>query len=147
LFYLVSLLVFAIDRAIKVLVSVNLDPAQSIPVIKNLVHLTYVQNTGVAFGFFRGQRLALGAIGLAVCAVVVYFHARLSRKDALIVAALAVILGGSLGNLYDRVFLGYVIDYIDLRVFPVFNLADIAINIGVLLIIFGIFVKGAECIQ
>ncbi len=147
MFYLVSLLIFAIDRAIKVLVSVKLDPAQSIPIIKNIIHITYVQNTGVAFGFFRGQRFALVAIGLLVCAVVVYFYSRLNIKDALLVAALAVILGGSLGNLYDRVFLGYVIDYIDLRVFPVFNLADVAINIGVLLIILEMIVKGAECIQ
>jgi signal peptidase II len=135
LFYLIALLVFAIDYLIKFTVSARLAPAKSITVIKGLFNLTYVRNTGVAFGLFPGQRLILVLIGIAVCAAVIYFYAKIKREDFLFKVYLAIILGGSMGNLFDRVFFGYVIDYFDVRVFPVFNFADVAINLGVFLII------------
>jgi len=141
LFYLVSFLVFAIDLLIKSIVSIRLAPIRSMPLIKGVLNLTYVRNTGVAFGLFPGQRLFLVLIGIAVCAVVVYFYVNATREEVLFKAYLAMIMGGSLGNLYDRVFFGHVIDYIDFRVFPVFNFADIAINLGVFLIIVDIFLK------
>lgn len=131
MFYLVALLVFAVDCLIKFIVSTRLTPAGSLPLIKGIFHLSYVRNTGVAFGLFPDQRLFLILIGLAVCAAVIYFY----RKNKTEEVYLALILGGSLGNLYDRIFLGYVVDYLDFRVFPVFNFADIAINLGVFLII------------
>jgi signal peptidase II len=135
LFYLVALLVFAVDCLIKFVVSTRLALAGSVPVIKGIFHLTYVRNTGVAFGLFPDLRLFLVLIGLAVCAAVIYFYAKTKKEELY----LALILGGSLGNLYDRIFLGYVVDYLDFRVFPVFNFADIAINLGVFLIIVDIF--------
>jgi signal peptidase II len=141
LFYLVSLFVFAIDLLIKAIVSTYLAPIKSVPVIKGVINLTYVRNTGVAFGLFPDQRLFLVLIGIAVCAVVVYFYVNAKREEVLFKTYLAMIMGGSLGNLYDRVFFGHVIDYIDFRVFPVFNFADIAINLGVFLIILDIFLK------
>ena len=141
MFYLVSLFVFAIDLLIKFIVSTRLAPIGSLPVIKGVLNLTYVRNTGVAFGLFPGQRLLLILIGIAVCAVVVYFYVNAKREEVLFKTYLAMIMGGSLGNLYDRVFFGHVIDYIDFRVFPVFNFADIAINLGVFLIILDIFLK------
>jgi signal peptidase II len=115
--------------------------------IKNFLYITYVQNTGVAFGFFRDQRVPLLIIGFIVCAIVMYFYLHTRKKDPMVTTALAFIMGGSLGNLYDRLFHGFVIDYIDFRFFPVFNLADISINIGVALIICAVLIKGAECIQ
>ncbi len=143
MFYLIALLVFAFDLLIKLAVSTRLAPARSIPVIKGIFNLTYVRNTGVAFGLFPDQRLILVLIGIAVCAAVIYFYAKIKREDFLFKAYLAIILGGSLGNLFDRIFFGYVIDYFDLRVFPVFNFADIAINLGVFLIILD-FVLGGQ---
>jgi signal peptidase II len=111
------------------------------PVIKGIFNLTYVRNPGVAFGLFPGQRLILVFIGIAVCAAVIYFYMKGDREDILFKVYLAVILGGSLGNLFNRIFSGYVIDYLDFRVFPVFNFADIAINIGVFLVILDLAIR------
>ncbi|MFH1710640.1 MAG: signal peptidase II [bacterium] len=141
MFYLVAFFVFAIDLSIKAAASTFLAPAGSVPIIKGFLHLTYVLNSGVAFGLFPDQRLPLVLIGVAICAIVIYFYASAKKEEILLKIYLAIIMGGSLGNLFDRVFFGRVIDYIDFRVFPVFNFADIAINLGVFLIIFDLFLK------
>ena len=146
MFYFVSLIVFALDRAVKFLVVKTLEPVGSVQFLKSPLYFTYVSNTGVAFGFFRDHRAALIVIGMIVCAVVAYFYMKSNRNDTFFILALALIMGGSLGNLFDRVVFGYVIDYIDLKFFAVFNLADMAINVGVLLILFEIF-RGSKCIQ
>jgi signal peptidase II len=135
LFYLSALLVFLLDRALKSVAFARLAPAGSLPVIKGFFNLTYVRNTGVAFGLFPGQRLFLILIGIIVCFLVVYYHEKSGNKNLLLNVYLGLILGGSLGNLFDRVVSGYVTDYMDFRVFPVFNLADMCINLGVILII------------
>ena len=141
MFYPISLLVFAIDTFIKTVISTQLSPAISMPLIKGILNLTFVRNTGVAFGLFPGKRLLLILISIAVCALVIYFYSRTRKKDFLLRIAFAIILGGSLCNLFDRIFYGYVIDYVDFRVFPVFNLSDVAINLGVFLIILDLFFK------
>ena len=141
MFYPIALLVFAFDTFIKTVFSCHFLPATSVPLIKGVLNLTYIRNTGVAFGFMPGQRLLLILISMAVCAIVIYFYTKTKKKDFLLRVSFAIILGGSLSNLFDRVFYGYVIDYIDLRVFPVFNLSDVAINLGVFLIILDLFMK------
>lgn len=135
MFYLAALLVFLFDRALKSVAFARLAPAGSLPVIKGFFNLTYVRNSGVAFGLFPGQRLLLILIGIIVCFLVVYYHERSGNKNLLLNVYLGLIFGGSLGNLFDRVVSGYVTDYMDFRVFPVFNLADMCINLGVILII------------
>ncbi len=135
MFYLSALLVFLFDRILKSIISARISPVGSIPLIKGFFNLTYVRNTGVAFGLFPGQRIILILIGVLICALVVYYQARSGNQNLFLSFCLALILGGSLGNLFDRIFFGYVIDYVDFRVFPVFNFADAAINAGVLLII------------
>jgi len=141
LFYPVALLVFVFDTFVKSLISGHFHPADSVPLIRGILNLTYVRNTGVAFGLFPGKRLLLILISIAVCAIVIYFYSRTRKKDLLLRVAFAIILGGSLCNLFDRIFYGYVIDYVDFKVFPVFNLSDVAINLGVFLIILDLFFK------
>ena len=141
MFYPVALLVFVFDTFVKSLISGHFHPADSVPLIRGILNLTYVRNTGVAFGLFPGKMLLLILISIAVCAIVIYFYSRTRKKDLLLRVAFAIILGGSLCNLFDRVFYGYVIDYVDFRVFPVFNLSDVAINLGVFLIILDLFFK------
>jgi len=116
---------------------------QSIPLISNMLHLTYVQNTGAAFGLLGGWRAFLLVIGFVVIIAILYINAHLTKKDHLHLP-LAIILGGSIGNLLDRIFRSYVIDYIDFRVWPVFNLADIMINIGFLILIYQILFNKEE---
>ncbi len=142
MFYLVSLLVFAADRILKLVVSFNLMPSQSEPFIDGLIRFTYVRNTGMAFGFLQGQRIFLIMTGLLICAFIYYIYLKVPRSNLLFVISLALIMGGSLGNLFDRSFYGYVVDFIDLRAFPVFNFADTMINLGVIMIFLGLLMEG-----
>jgi len=134
LFYLLSLAILVIDQFLKYLVHKFMYLGQSITLL-NGIKLTYVRNTGAAFSLFTGFSSYLSIIGIIVVLAVIYFHHKLPAKKYYWQTALAFVLGGSLGNLVDRIFRSYVIDYIDLSVWPVFNLADIMINLGIFLII------------
>lgn len=138
-FYLFVYIIIIIDQALKILVHRFMTLGQSVPLLKGILSLTYVRNTGAAFSLFVGFSPYLVAVGLLVVAVVIYFHHTLSAKKPIVHIALAFILAGSVGNLLDRVFRGYVIDYLDLGFWPVFNFADIMINIGVILFLLFIF--------
>ncbi len=112
-------------------------PGESLPVIPRVLHLTYVQNTGAAFGLFQGQQVVF--IGMSFLVILWIGWEFLRHADALATATrwgYALVLGGALGNLIDRVQFGYVVDFIDVRIWPVFNLGDSAITIGVALLIF-----------
>lgn len=141
LFYLGALLITAADQFFKYLVNKNLPPGQSMPLIGNIIKLTYVKNTGAAFSLFVGFSPYLAIVGMAVILAAIYFHFRIPAKNYLAQIALAFILGGSLGNLIDRLFRAYVIDYLDITIWPVFNLADVMINLGVVLLIYNLFKK------
>ena len=124
-------LTLAGDQATKLLICASLDPADSIPLIPSVLHLTYVQNTGAAFGLWRGYRGVFVLVSVIIAAWV--FLELLQRRDRRwpIPLGLSLVLGGALGNLVDRVRVGYVIDFLDVRVWPVFNVADSAISVGV----------------
>jgi signal peptidase II len=141
LFYSVALTIAGLDQLLKFLVVKNLALGQSLPLIGRAVKITYVRNTGAAFSLFVGFSPYLALIGLAAAAVVLYWHTRVSPKNRLLQFGLAAVLGGSCGNLLDRVFRSYVVDYLDFKVWPVFNLADIAINVGVVLLAYQLFLK------
>lgn len=103
-----------------------------------------MHNTGAAFGIFRSQTIFFVIISLiAVVAIVIYIK-RSARPSYFKDIALALILGGAFGNLVDRLFFGYVIDFLDFRVWPVFNVADSAITIGTVLLIFSLVYKNRD---
>jgi signal peptidase II len=108
---------------------------ESIPIIKNIFHITVVFNTGAAFGILKGKTSFLIYLGLVF--MLVFFTALKKEKDKNLIVFISygLILGGTISNLFDRIFFGYVVDYIDLRIWPVFNLADSAITVGVILLI------------
>ncbi|SMB94458.1 signal peptidase II Aspartic peptidase. MEROPS family A08 [Thermanaeromonas toyohensis ToBE] len=139
---LLALIVFLSDQISKLLVRQWLQPNQSVPVLNNIFHLTYINNPGAAFGIFAYQTplfiiLTLAVIGIIIIAYKQFpIHNRLNLK-----LALALQLGGALGNLLDRIRFGYVVDFLDFRVWPVFNLADVAIVLGVGLIIWELWRK------
>lgn len=134
IFWITTFIVFTFDQIIKYFIARAMLPGQSIPLIKNILHLTYVQNRGAAFGLFYNQQGFLLIVNLIVMGIILYFH-RTLKKSSLLQVPLGFILGGSLGNVFDRIFRHYVVDFIDIRIWPVFNLADSMINIGVFLII------------
>ncbi len=125
----------AADQALKLAVRSTFAPGQSAPLLPPVVYLTYVQNTGMAFGLFRGFPYVFVALAVVVAAWIVRELASSHDRDPWTRWALVLVLGGAIGNLIDRVRLGFVTDFIDLRVWPVFNLADSCITVGVALLV------------
>jgi len=136
--------ILALDRLTKHLALAALSPGVSVPVFKNIFHLTLVLNRGAAFGllpdatvFFVVVALtSVAAIGAAFWRPQLFFSVfGLRVTDARVRLALALVLGGALSNLFDRLIYGYVIDFLDFRVWPVFNFADTAITLAGLLVV------------
>lgn len=133
IFIIVLFLVF-LDQLTKFLITKNLILNQSIPVIKGVFHLTLVHNRGAAFGILKNQTPVF--IFTSILAIIlIYIGIRKDRQKRFTFYgfALSFVLAGTFGNLIDRLFLGYVIDFLDFRIWPVFNVADSAITIGAIL--------------
>ncbi|MFW6381646.1 MAG: signal peptidase II [Bacillota bacterium] len=128
-----------LDQIIKYIIYHSFYPGQSQPVMENVFHLTYVKNTGAAFGIMQGYNYIFIIFSLVVLAFFIY-HIVTGRIDSLLFRiASGLLLGGAMGNLLDRIIHGYVIDYLDFRFWPVFNVADVSVVVGVLLMLIFIF--------
>ena len=140
-YFLLLICILVLDRVVKFAVDSGMDPGQSIPVIENIFHITYVRNTGAAFSILQGQSLILIGFPLAVmCAGLVLLVIKRKKWHPALLASIALICAGGVGNLIDRATAGYVVDMFDFRVFPVFNVADIAVCVGCGLMILYILV-------
>lgn len=133
---LIVLGVLAADRISKVFFLRGLSVGESVPVIKGYFNLTLVMNKGAAFGMFQGQLLFFV---LATVTAVIFILIHIKKSGSYERAALSLILGGALGNLIDRLFIGSVVDFLDFHIepyfyWPVFNIADIAITSGACMI-------------
>jgi len=143
---MIFIIVFAIlslDQLSKFLITKNLPLNDSVPVIKGIFHFTLVHNRGAAFGILRNQ-LPLFIVTALFSIVLIYFALRDNRHKRIYTFSLSLILAGAIGNLIDRIFFGYVIDFLDFRVWPVFNVADSAITIGAILLGFTILTEGKK---
>ncbi|MEE8360467.1 MAG: signal peptidase II [Candidatus Omnitrophota bacterium] len=140
----VSFFLVFCDQLTKFIVQSRLSLGSSIPVLKDIFHITLVYNKGAAFGIFKEQPLLFVSIGSAAAFFMLIFIPRILEKGLLTRLSFALVLGGVLGNLIDRIIFGHVVDFIDLRVWPVFNIADSAITCGIALIIFKIFTGKRE---
>jgi signal peptidase II len=138
-------IVLSLDQISKFIISRIILPGGSFPVIKNVFHLTYVQNKGAAFGLFPNQTLFFISITLLTIILILFFHRRLAKKGGPLSWALGFILGGALGNLIDRIRLKAVIDFLDFSLkghhWPSFNIADSAITIGAVILFISLFRK------
>jgi len=137
---ILSGIVTLIDQLVKIFATTVLAGNASVTVIKDFFYLTYVENTGAAWGILSGNRYFLIIIAiLAIYAIVKYFLLDINITK-IEFAAYGLILGGIIGNLIDRILYGFVIDYAEFRFgsyqFPVFNIADSAIVVGTGLVIF-----------
>jgi len=139
--FIAASIVFVLDRITKMAAVGNMSYGESIKILPGIFHITLVLNNGTAFGLLKGQN-ALLAVFSALAAIVIAFYA-VTRKSAKTVVSLALglILGGALGNLLDRVKLGYIVDFLDFRVWPVFNVADSCITIGIVLLLWNMLIK------
>jgi signal peptidase II len=139
--FLAAGLIFAADRLTKYFIIKSLALGQSIRVIPDIFHITLVFNNGAAFGVLQNCALFFIIFSFAAIALILLIIFRAHQMDALLAVSLALILGGAAGNLVDRIKFGYVIDFLDFRVWPVFNIADSCISIGIALIAFSFIFK------
>lgn len=135
-------LIIAIDQFVKYLAAFYLAEIETFPLIENVLQLTYVENTGAAFGIFSGKVfLLVGLTGLILLGMIVLIAIGKVAHPCLL-TSFVLIIGGGIGNLIDRIRLGYVIDYIHVTIidFAVFNFADCCVVIGtILLVIYFLF--------
>ena len=141
--YLICLIIVAADQLIKLVINNKFICGQSLPVIKNIFHLTYVKNTGAAFGIFQNQNMFFIISTLVIIVIMLIYINKINKKSIWFKLAAGLILGGAVANLIDRIRVGCVIDYLDFRIWPVFNLADSSVVIGAGIIVL-LFLQGEE---
>ena len=139
-FWLLVFLIIFLDWGSKYWVMKELSLGQTIPVIKSFFHITYLQNSGAAFGLLPGQKWFFICTAFLALAVIIYLQFTLGVKQRFLSLTLALLTGGISGNLIDRFYRGVVIDFLDFRgLWPyVFNLADVAIVCGMLFLVWQI---------
>ena len=130
-----ALMLYVADQLTKAAITATMAPGDRYEVIGNLVMIWFVTNTGAAFSLFPGATWLFLTVTAAALVMIVYFHRSLARRSAWIHVVLGTILAGTLGNLTDRLRLGYVVDFVsvgigDLR-WPTFNVADSAVVLGI----------------
>lgn len=133
-FFLIMAGVILLDQITKILALQYLAPVGSYPLWENVLHLTYVENTGAAFGMLKDQRwvfLVISTVALSGMIVYMFFN---KTKHPLETTAVAFIVGGGIGNMIDRIARGFVVDFVDVKCIPlwkyIFNVADIFVCVG-----------------
>ncbi len=133
--FLTALLIALLDQLTKFLIRQTFQINQSKSIIKNFLHLTYVNNTGSAFGLFKGFNLFFILLSIIVILVILYNIKKIKENEKAMQFSVGLLLGGTIGNLIDRLVYGFVIDFIDFRIWPVFNIADSAVTISIVFLI------------
>lgn len=143
-YYMIAFLVIIIDQLSKWIVVKQMKISQSIPIIERFFYITSHRNKGAAWGILQGKMAFFYIVTVIVVIALVYYLQRYGKSHVLLAISLSLLLGGALGNFIDRLFRKEVVDFLDFIIFsydfPIFNIADSALTIGViLLIIFTIF--------
>ena len=150
--FLLAGLIFLLDQWVKLIIIENISLYERVK-INDFINITHQRNPGAAFSFLADaggwQRWFLSTIAIAVCSYIVYWLKELEKENKILLPyGLSLVLGGALGNLFDRIMLGYVTDYFQVLIFgwpfPSFNVADAAISIGAVLIIVDAVKNGLE---
>ena len=142
---ILSIIFVIADQVSKLIVINTLSKTKSVEVIKSFFYLTYTNNNGAAFSILTGKRILLIIVTLIVIGILVYYIRKTEIKENINKIALSLVIGGSIGNLIDRIVRGAVVDFLDFKIFgynyPIFNLADTFIVLGVFLLLIGMFRK------
>ena len=144
--YILFILIFVvIDQIIKSTVVNNIALNQVIVLIRNFFNLTYVRNYGAGFSILQNATVFLSLISIVACVVLFYYLIKTDKKDIVSKISYLLIISGAIGNLIDRLKLGYVIDFLDFKIFgydfPVFNIADCYITIGCFILIIKVLLE------
>lgn len=132
MFLILGILLLGIDQYSKYLVRTKMEVFETYPIIEDFFHLTYVQNKGAAFGMFQGATVIFAVVTLIVIVGMIYFSLKHKNMSLVWKATLTVIASGAVGNLIDRLWLGYVVDMFDFRGIWsfIFNFADVCVVVG-----------------
>lgn len=142
--FLIAGLIILLDQATKYLIRTNLALGQVYRPdlwITEFARIVHWQNTGAAFGMFQSLGTVFMILSMFVSAAIIYYYPLVPRQDWLIRLSMAMLLGGAVGNLIDRLNQGYVTDFISVAGFPVFNIADASISLGVVLLFVGMWLQ------
>lgn len=135
-----AVILIGLDQATKYLALTNLKPIGSMVFIKGFLDFTFVENRGVAFGMFSGQRWFILLLTVVITAALLYYYNKLpkTKEYQMVRMVMILIFSGAIGNMIDRVYRGYVVDFFEFSFFrfPVFNVADIYVVVGVCILAF-----------
>ena len=143
MYYIAILALIGLDWLTKYWIQTSMALNDTIPVIDGIFHITYIHNYGAAFSILQGkQSFLLIVTGIAMTAILAYMVIGQIKKKAapMELSSLALILAGGIGNIIDRVRFGYVVDFFDFRIWPIFNVADIAVCCGCGLLVFYVLI-------
>lgn len=146
-YYILAFIVFLVDQGVKYLVATQMNIGDEIPVIGNFFVITSHRNAGAAFGILQNQRWFFIVVTIVVVVALVWYLQKVKNSPhKLLPVALSLVLGGAIGNFLDRALTGEVVDFVQLNfgsyTFPIFNIADSAICIGVALIVLETLLEG-----
>ncbi|MDK2917751.1 MAG: signal peptidase [Candidatus Petromonas sp.] len=148
IYFLIIAIIVVFDQATKYLADLYLKPIDTYPLVENVFHLTYRRNTGAAFSILRNKQTFLIILtAIVVLVLIIYLIKIIKEKDlVLLKIPLSFIIGGAIGNLIDRIRLDYVIDFFDFTLinYPVFNVADVFIVLGSIILAYAVIFKGVE---
>lgn len=149
MYYLVALFVVILDQLTKWWIVSEMTLGERIPIIENFLYITSHRNQGAAWGILQGQMTFFYIVTVVVVIFIVYYIQKYGKENPFFGYTLGILLGGAIGNFIDRLFRKEVVDFIDVYPFgynfPIFNVADSALTIGVLLmIIYILFIEGKQ---
>lgn len=131
MYYIIIIVAVMLDQIAKFMIRSNMDLHQNIPIIDGIFHITYIQNTGAAFSMFSGHTGMLAFVTVIITVgILVYLFKLRGKGHWALMLSLSLIVSGGVGNIIDRISLEYVVDFLDLRIWPIFNLADIYVCCG-----------------
>lgn len=144
IYYILAVGIIILDQITKIWIVKNMEISESVPVIENFLYITSHRNSGAAWGILEGQMWFFYIVTIFVVIALVYYIQKMAKTHVLLGTALALMLGGAIGNFIDRVIRKEVVDFIDTNIFgydfPIFNVADSALTVGVgILMIFMLF--------
>lgn len=147
-YYIIAILIIGLDQLTKWLIVKNMELGESITVIENFLYITSHRNRGAAWGILQGQMWFFYIITAVVIVGIVYYMVKYAKGKNLLGLSLGLLLGGAIGNFIDRLFRKEVVDFVDTYIFgydfPIFNVADSALVIGVALLMIQMFREERE---
>ncbi|WP_079529773.1 signal peptidase II [Halobacillus hunanensis] len=144
IFYLIAAAIIVLDQLTKWIIVRTMEIRESIPVIENFFYITSHRNQGAAWGILQGQMWFFYIVTVIVIGVIIYYMGQFAKQSSFVGVALALILGGAIGNFIDRLFRKEVVDFLNFYIgnynFPIFNVADSSLVVGVIFVLIATFI-------